>query len=426
MLLKNIVDTVKRQMSNQFIRNAGWLTGAEFLNRVLRLGVVIILARLLSPYEYGLVAIILAINEFANVFTFRAGIGSKLVQASEIDLPVLCNTAYWMNWILGILLFIAQCLAAFPLAWFYGNNQIILPLIVLASVYLIFPIYAVQAALLQRENRLKITALCNALQALIGNAFTVAFAFMGMGLWAIILPIILTAPIWLIVNLINHPWRAKSSFTLNRWQEIASYASSILGVDLLNKLRTNIDYLLVGRFLGVEALGLYYFAFNAGLSITINILHNLTWSLFPYLCAVREDYTQLEQRYFKSVKKIAFLFVPIILVQTFLAPFYVPIIYGSKWADAIPVLMLICLSALPRPFADAAAMLLEAVGKIRINLYWSIFFTFIFSISILVSAQFGIFWVALTVLLTHVAFLPVFTILVNHHAFPRKSIPFIP
>jgi PST family polysaccharide transporter len=268
-------------MSNQFIQNAGWLTGAEFLNRVLRLGVVIILARLLNPYEYGLVAIILAINEFANVFTFRAGIGSKLVQASEIDLPVLCNTAYWMNWILGISLFITQCLAAFPLAWFYANDQIILPLVVLAGVYLIFPIYAVQAALIQRENRLKITALCNALQALIGNAFTVAFAFMGMGRWAIILPIVLTAPIWLIVNLMNHPWRAKSSFTLNRWQEIASYASSILGVDLLNRLRTNIDYLLVGRFLGVEALGLYYFAFNAGLSITINILHNLTWSLFP-------------------------------------------------------------------------------------------------------------------------------------------------
>lgn len=404
------ISKLKQRLSSQFVRNAGWLGGAELVNRVFRLGTTVVLARLLSPYDYGLVAIVLTTNEFATVFTLRAGIGSKLIQAKEQDVEALCNTAYWMNWILAGLLFITQCTLAFPIAWLYRNSQVILPICVAALVYLMLPIYAVQSALIQRENRLKITALCNVTQSVLGNILTVVLALLGLRMWAVILPIVLTAPVWIVINLTNHSWRPSTSFSLERWQEIANYAKNILGGELLGKLRGNLDYLLIGRFLGVDALGLYFFAFNAGLGISLNVINALTWPLFPHLCAARGDPEQFKQRYFNSLKVIAAVVVPLVFLQSSLAPLYVPIVFGLKWVTAIPILICICLSALPLAFAYTASAALNAMDKTRINLRFDLIFTVVFAISLLAAVQWGIFWVAASVLITHALAMPSFTI----------------
>jgi PST family polysaccharide transporter len=130
---------------------------------------------------------------------------------------------------------------------------------------------------------------------------------------------------------------------------------------------------LVGRFLGIDALGLYYFAFNAGLGISLNVMNSFVWAMYPHLCSARGDLKQLQTRFFSGFKTIALVVVPLVLLQSSLAPFYVPIVFGQKWLAAIPILVLICLSALPRPFAIAASLLLQAVDKTHINLYWDLF-----------------------------------------------------
>ena len=417
-----LINKLKQKFSGQFIRNVGWLGGAELANRIFRLGTTVTLARLLNAYDYGLVAIVMTTYEFTTVFTLRAGIGSKIIQTEEKNLDIICETSYWLNWILSIALFLIQCILAFPVAWFYGNNQVILPICVMALVYLMLPIFSVQSALIQRENRLKITAICNAVQSLLSNIVTIILALLGMGIWAIVLPIVLTTPVWIVINYMNHSWRPKMSFSLNQWQEIIKFAKNILGVELLNKLRANFDYLLVGRFLGVDALGVYYFAFNAGLGISMNVINALTWSLYPHLCAVRENFKLFKQRYFSSLKTICLIVVPLVLLQSTLAPFYVPIIFGHKWVTAIPILILICLSAAPRPFGDAASMLLNSVDKSHINLYWNLIFTVFFAISLLLAVKWGIFWVAATVLITHVIAIPIFTVWASNYALQNKPI----
>jgi O-antigen/teichoic acid export membrane protein len=417
-----LINQLKQKFSSQFIRNVGWLGGAELFNRIFRLGTTVTLARLLSPYDYGLVAIVLTTYEFTTVFTLRAGIGSKIIQTDEHNLKIICQTSYWLNWILCIALFIIQCIAAFPVAWFYGNNQVILPICVMALVYLMLPFFAVQSALIHRENRLKIIALCNATQSFFSNILTIVFALLGMGMWAVVLPIVLSTPVWIIINYRNHPWRPTMSFTLGQWQEIVRFAKNILGVELLNKVRANLDYLLVGRFLGVDALGVYFFAFNAGLGISMNVINALTWSLYPHLCAARENLQQFKERYFSSLKTVTLIVLPLVFLQSSLAPFYVPIIFGQKWVTAIPILILICLSAVPRPFGDAASMLLNSVDKSHINLYWNLIFTVIFAISLLFAVKWGILWVAAAVLITHVIAIPIFTVWASRYVLTNKPI----
>jgi O-antigen/teichoic acid export membrane protein len=408
---------IKAILSNPFIRNLGWMSAAELVNRVLRLGVVIVLARVLSAYDYGLVAVVLTTSEFSTVFMLKQGIGSKLIQADEQDIVVLRETAYWMNWILCISLFIIQCLLAYPIAWFYGDTQVVLPICAMAATYLLLPIFSVQLSLVQRENRLTVIAMCHLAQAIVGNSLTVIFALMGWGMWAIVLPMVLLIPVWLAFGLSNHSWRAKPSFTLYRWREIASFAIDVLGVELLSKLRANLDYLLVGRFLGLEALGLYYFAFNSGLGFSLNLINALINSLFPHLCEARQSLANLSQRFSQGLRTIASFIIPFVLLQTFLAPFYVPVIYGRQWIAAIPILMLICASAIPRAFGDATSALLQAVDKTRLNLYWNLGFTLIFAAVLLAVVHQGILWVAAAVFIVHLLVLPTFTIWARKYVF---------
>ena len=416
-----LIQKLKRHLSGQLLRNVGWLAGAELMNRVFRLATTVTLARLLNSYDYGLIDIVFTTIEFANVFTLRGGIGGKLIQASEEDVEVLSNTAYWLNWIICGSIFVFQCLAALPIAWFYKSNQVILPIWTVALAYLIMPIFNIQGSLLQRENRMNVIALANTIAAFFGNTLTVILALLGMGMWAVVIPFVLSHSIWLVVYFKNHPWRPSSSFTLKRSREIFLFAKNVVGVELLDKLRANIDYLLIGRFLGVEALGIYYFAFNAGLGISLNVIGVFWYTLLPHFSAARGNLILLKEKYFSSLKSIALVAVPIVLLQASLAPFYVPIVFGQKWVVAIPILMLVCLSALPRPFSLAAAQLLLAIDKGHLDLYWNLSFTLIFAASLLVAVQWGIVSVAICVLVVHLIALPIFTIWATKYAFSSNA-----
>jgi O-antigen/teichoic acid export membrane protein len=245
MLINN---KIKQILSSPFIRNASWLGGAELANRVFRLATTVTLARTFTPQDYGLVAIIYSTYEVANVFTLKGGIGAKIIQADERDIEIICDTSYWLNWILCVSIFIIQVIAAFFIAHFYENNHLILLICTLALTYLILPIFMVQSALIQRENRLKAIALCNATQSMLSNISTVILALLGMGVWSVVLPIVLTTPVWIVITYRNHPWRPPKSFQLEQWQEVTSFAKNMLGVELLGKLRINIDYFLIGFF----------------------------------------------------------------------------------------------------------------------------------------------------------------------------------
>ena len=406
--------------NNRFLSNLGWLGISGGVIRVTRLLATVILARFLTPDEYGLAAIVMTVNDLIRVF-IRTGIGTRLVQAKAEEVAELAQSAYWLNWTISLGLFVIQCLAAFPIAWFYRNEQLIVPICIMSVTLLLIPHGLVQSALIQRENRLKAIANARMIQFSTDNILALIFAVAGFGMWAIIIPKLIVSPLWVYIMMTNHSWRPKLKFTTKGWGDLIRFGRSVLGVELLNNLRSNLDYLIVGRFLGIQALGLYYFAFNAGLGISFGIIVSIKAALLPHLCDARENLQLFKQRYYSSMKIIASVIIPLVLLQSMLAPFYVPIIFGEKWSEAIPILILICLSAIPRPFADSASQLLIAVDKPQIDLYWNILFTILFSISLVIGVSWQSIGVAATVLIVHVIFLPLFTIRATQYVFKKTN-----
>lgn len=409
-----MIQKLKHRLSNPFVRNASWLGAAELANRIFRLGTTVTLARMFMPHDYGLLALLYTVQSFADVFTSGVGIGAKIIQVEELQLKWICNTSYWMNWILCLAIFLIQCLLSLPIAWIYDDSRLILPICVLGIKYLLIPVFKVQSSLIKRENRLKIFALANAAQSIVSNLITISLALLGMGIWSVVWATVLSMIPLIMINYRSHSWRPPSSFQLTQWKNIAGFSIDILSVRLLDKLRLNLDYLIVGRFLGVDALGLYFFAFNAGIGISQNVINILVSSLFPYLCEVRESIHQVKQRYFSSLRMIILVVVPIVLLQSFSAPFYVPIIFGSRWNDAIPILRLVCLSAIPLAVSFSVTQLLNALNKTRLNLIWNSFYTVVFAIVILIVSKIGLMALAIAVLLTQTSTLLFSIWAINH------------
>ncbi|MEL7511595.1 MAG: lipopolysaccharide biosynthesis protein [Cyanobacteria bacterium J06554_3] len=413
---------IERLMSDKLVKNIGWLSASQILIRVLRLATVVVLSRKLAAEDYGIIAILFTVTDFANIFIRKGGIAPKLIQADEADVAMLANTAYWINWILCLGLFAFQGLMAFPIAAFYDNSRLVLPIIVSGLSYCINPFFAVQDALLRRENRLKISAIASVGYAATSQTFIFTLALLNFGFWSVVIAQIVANFSWLIVYRRCHTWRIRTGFTLERWQDIFNFSKFPLGIEMLNHLRSNIDYLLIGRFFSLDELGMYFFAFNAGLGISLNAINMVTNSVFPYLCEVRGDRTQLKKSYAKSLKIVAAIMIPLVLTQTSLAPFYVPIVFDPKWTAAIPILMMICLSGIPRAFALVSEQLLLTVDRGMDGLKWNIFFTLFFIGSILIGVQFNIFVVAAIVLGVHVVCLPAFSWWVSRSVFSKAEL----
>lgn len=408
---------------DRFIRNMGWMGVGEVGIRVSRLLATVILARLLTPKDYGLAAIVLMTNEFVRVFT-RNGIGDKIVQADAEELSEVCQTAWTLNWVIGVSLCLVQIAASFVIGRVYNDSGLILPIILVSFSYLIYPLAMVQTALIRRENKLKFFSLTYLVSVVTDNLLTGLLALLGWGMWAIVLPKLLVAPVWVAMMLQFEPWRPARTFTLKRWSHVISFGSRILGVELLNTFRESVDYLLIGRMIGLQALGVYYFAFNAGLGLSISVISALSISLYSDFCDVRSVPAQLSQRFHKNLFTIAKVIVPLVFLQCSLAPFYVPIIFGQKWVDdgAIPILILICISALSRPFAVAASMLFRAVGLPQTDLNWNIGFTIALTIAIVVGTNWGILGVAVAVASVHLTLQPIYVLMAKNLLSRRSSV----
>jgi teichuronic acid exporter len=161
------------------------------------------------------------------------------------------------------------------------------------------------------------------------------------------------------------------------------------------------------------------------------VIQAINLALYPHMCAARSEWSKFRQRYFKSLKAVASIVIPLVILQSSLAPIYVPIVFGQKWTPAVPILMIICISAIPRAFSTVASFLLMAVDKPHISMYWNAAFTAIFAIALFV----GIHWnvtgstddygyivgVAIAVLAVHVIFVPIFVIWTTRFVFGKDK-----
>ncbi|WP_336980859.1 oligosaccharide flippase family protein [Altererythrobacter fulvus] len=318
---------------------------AEAATRVVRIVTILVIARRTDPALLGTAAAALSLFELIRVLA-NAGVGQRIVAARADELDRVCNTAQRVFWLICVCVALIQLVAAAALAVITGEREAAAMLAVLSGVYLLMPPGLVQIFLLMREGRMGATARIGATQTMTDHVLTLGLVLIWPSAWAIVLPKLLTAPVWTLLARRARPWAPRPAAGYAHWRVFAVYGPAVLASEMLAAARLQADKLIVGAMLGLDALGLYYFAFNAGLGISQSLITAFGTVLFPSLCRAggeREREVQLRQAFLLGLPPLVLL----VACQGLLAPIYVPILFGPKWVSAAPFLSLLCLAALP-------------------------------------------------------------------------------
>lgn len=398
----NLFQHPKQWMRNGFLRNIGWLSLGMIVTRVFRLGITVMVARTFAPEAYGQIALVFTVYEVASLLMQRCTT-VKLVQAPAGELPGLCRTTYKLNWALAVGLMLGQCLAGGIVSRLYEQPQLLYPICLLGISHLIMPMGMIHCALNVRAGKMDLIARIDVCQTFIELLVIGGLLAIGLGIWALIIPKALIGIIWVIGHRSASAWRYRRSESRGAWRPILRYSSGLLFVDGLQVLRQNADYLIVGYVLGIEALGLYFFAFNAGLGIATTFAGAINSALLPHLCQSGKEGEPLEKRFISSLKVVSLLVGSLVLVQSSMATIYVPLVFGEEWAErgSVPLIVILCLAALPKTLFDSGSQYLRALDHPARDVRAHVALTGILLMAIGVGVHYGPLGVAAGVLTAH-------------------------
>lgn len=349
------------QSAGRLLRGLSAYGGAELVTRVVRLGATIIIARQLAPEIVGQAALALTLFELVRVLA-RNGVGQQIISCSDQDLDATCNTAHRVFWMWTWLLVGVQLAAAATLWLAFDQNVAGAMLAALSIVYLWMPGGLVQCHLGMREGLTGRMASTVACQSIADAVLTAAMLLIWPSAWSIVLPKILTAPIWLIMTRRNRPWSPVPAAGRAPIASIAKFSGAILLAETLLAIRTQCDNLIIFAIMGTGALGTYFFAYNAGIGILSSLVTAFGIVAFPMLCAAPQG----SQRY-RTMKRIAaisgVIFVPLVILQAVAAPFYVPLVFGDHWEPAASLVAILCVSGVPLLLSTLTTIWQRSEGK---------------------------------------------------------------
>ncbi|MBW7959096.1 MAG: lipopolysaccharide biosynthesis protein [Candidatus Promineofilum sp.] len=331
----------------------------------------IILARLLTPEDFGLVGMSMILLGFANLIT-EFGMSAAVVQTSE-DVNKAAHYAFVINMAASVLINILVVIFALPFAHVFGGGEELAQVIRYRSIYItISGLSVVPGALLQRELRFKQLGLSQIPAELTSTGGAIILALMGFGVWSLVIGGILGEIIravllwsyerpWIWLRPQKWDWQVAGSILKFG---IPTFASS--GT---RYFQDQVDTWFVGRRLGATAVGLYGKAF----SLTTTIVSLLTGSLFvsvlfPSYAKIKEDKPRLTRAYLKSTTMVFLIVVPISIGLAITAPLLVPVLLGKQWLAMIPAWQMFSLFGLTRPISVNSSPVFLAVGQPQRNL----------------------------------------------------------
>lgn len=348
------------QHSDNLLRNTRWMLVSEGLARASRLITVIVLAACLSSTDYGIVMLAIVFHELLRVLT-RTGSGAKIIQCSDGELSAYAGNAITLNWLISLSLGALQYTLAPAIASFYDSPSIEPLLQLMALTYVIYPLVTVRVYLLQRSNNMKYYGLCSALAVMTDNFSTALLAALDFGVYCVAIAKILAALVWVGAFFLPKISCVKASFSIAIMKQLLSFSCKVLSSELLKTLRTQLDVLLAAKLLAPEAFGLYSFAKSAGVGLGQSLSNAYLACIYPRLAQQHRE--QALHGRLPQVFMIALAISGIFVLQSLLAPVYIPLIFGSDRIEAASLVMLLCLTAIPALMVDISALILRVKNK---------------------------------------------------------------
>ena len=371
---------------------------------LMQLGKHLILARILLPEDFGLMAIIAVVLGYGFSFA-DVGINKALVHFRDTTQRQR-STLYWLNIAAGTSLTLIVYFLAPILAGLFGEPRLIDLIRISGGAFFIVTFGQQFLVLLQKEFRFRVLAIINVVCAVFGIGVSISMALEGYGVWALLwgyMTNMTMRSLWLAAVGFRY-WPPVFAFRLNEVKKYLSFGVYQLGTRIVAAFNGSIDHFLIGAMLGTEALGYYSLAFNIAVMPLTKVNHVFNDVMFPILAKVQDEIGRLRRGDFRMLKLQMIINVPLMIGLFVVAPVFVPVVLGSRWLPALPLIQLLALISLFRSAQNPTVSLLLAKGRADLNFRWISGITLVHTIGVAIGTMWGAYGVAAVQLVLQVCY----------------------
>lgn len=360
----NILSTnnLKRKTISGFI----WKFGERILSQFISFAVSIILARLLMPKEYGVIAIAMIFIAISNVLA-SSGLGTSLVQKKDAD-NVDFSTMFYSGIVLAIILYIILYIVSPFIAALYKNDLICPVLRVLGISIPISSINSIQQAAVSRKLDFKKFFYATSVGSVLSGICGILMAYSEFGVWALVAQqlsnnIINTLTLNLIVK-----WRPTLVFSYDRFKELFGFGVKFMFTNLIGTFFAQLKGLIIGVKYTESDLAYYNRGENFPSLLSNNIANSINVVLFPTLAKVQDDRDELKKIIRRSMRTSSFIMCPLLFSLTATADNLVHILLTDEWLPCVPFVQVVSVSYIFKIFSTTSIQSLNAIGRSDIPL----------------------------------------------------------
>jgi PST family polysaccharide transporter len=379
-------------------RGGTWLFARRIMSNMIRLGATAILARHLSPADFGLVALAQAVLGFITFYQ-ETGIGTYVVYDREKNWEERIQSAFWLNTILaGVLIGILAILLP-AIRILSDHPDLTSVMIVLGVVFFLRQMQIVPENLLKRRLDYRSLVIRDTVIDILSAVLSLSLALTGWGLWSLVLPSLFAEPLRLITIFHVSQWRPKFRLGTSHWRRISRYSFPLMGTNMISFVMNDGDTLLVGKVLGNHVLGIYNLAWQLSNIVGKNIgsiVANVGTASFS---ALENNLERVRSAYLRVERLLAVVTFPILSMMFVLADDLILVVYGPQWGDASILLRVFLIYAAIRSVATLSGMIFNVVGRTGTSFKISLWYFPFFVTAILIGVWQGAFEVALAVVI---------------------------
>lgn len=352
-----------------------------------------ILARLLTPADFGLMGFaVLAITYFS---AFKdLGLGAALIQRRD-NVEEAADTVFTLNLILGVLLTIALFFAAPWFASYFRQPQVIPILRVLSSSFVLNALSSVHISRLQRELDFQRKLIPDLVSSIVKGAVSIGCALANFGVWSLIVGQMASTLATMIAVWYVYPWRPRLAIHFHLAKALLRFGIPIVALGTLGVVFDSLDRLIVGRLFDGTALGLYTVAYRLPELLILNPLWVVTAAIFPVYASIQEQQETLRQSFLTTLRFIGIFIMPFGLGLILAADPLVRVAFGEQWLASIPLVSALGFAALLQSVGFHVGDIYKAIGRVDILVKLSLALALVQVPLLLLGARYGVTGVAI-------------------------------
>lgn len=360
----------KKNLKRKATSGMIWTTIQKFSKMGIQFVSGIVLARLLTPFDYGCIGMLTIFMVLAEAF-IDGGFGSALIQKKR-PTQVDYSTIFHWNIFLSIVMYSILYFSAPFIAKFYAISELCNVLRVLGIILFIYALNIIQRNQLKKQLKFKIIAIIRIITAVISLIVTIIMAYLGFGVWALVTQHILMAAIPSVFFWFYTKWRPSWVFSWQSFKELFSFGFFMFLTQLINRFSDQIQGLFIGKLYNPVTMGYYSKALGTERLASHTISGVMNSVTYPVYAEVQDDLKTMGNMIMKMTSTISYVSFPLLMILLLIAKPVFVLLYSEKWLASVPYFQVLCVAGLGGCLSGVNSQPIAAIGKSKTMFSWTI------------------------------------------------------